>query len=63
MYKLSGLREKSILGSYLSLDNKFALEELAAFIFRVSEVQVAAASAHNSPRECHLNSESVEVAQ
>ena len=50
LYKLSGscsgycLREKSLLGSYSSLENKFALEELAAFIFRVSEFQVAAAS-------------------
>ena len=53
-YKLSGsysghcLCEKSLLGSYSSLDNKFALEELAAFIFRASEVQVAAASASYS---------------
>jgi hypothetical protein len=49
IYKLSGcysgycLREKSIIGFYSSLDNTFALEEHATFIFRVSEVQVSAA--------------------
>jgi hypothetical protein len=43
----------------LSSDNKFALEKLAAFIFRVSEVQVAAASVHNNPSD----SENVDVAQ
>jgi hypothetical protein len=60
MYKLSGFYSgywlsDSLLG-FSSPDNKFALEELAVFIFRVSECGSGGCCfsiIQHNPRDCH----------